>query len=339
MVEIADPVAAIAAIDQFWAWWQMAHEAVARATDDNRADDFADEISRLVVAIDPQLEWELGKGRDTPRSLTVTAAGNFARRGLAERWYRQAPAPDDHWEYHPSRQRDGRIDSAALELGPHRIALADLACTVAPDRDRAVFDIAISHPTFTSLKPNARAQICFLALDWLLGEDGVEEWVGTIAQAPEPGPDWHPLASLREAVDQLIEVGVPESWARLLGEAPDGTPVVVTARRPLKRIRHPMFDLHLAIELAYNDQTAEGLPGPLADEQLQTFEECLIGLCAENGLVVAHATNAGLRSFDVYTDHASDLAQRLTVWSAEVWPGSSVRSELDPSWEAVDSLL
>ncbi|MCP4085348.1 MAG: hypothetical protein GY745_09910 [Actinomycetia bacterium] len=53
----------------------------------------------------------------------------------------------------------------------------------------------------------------------------------------------------------------------------------------------------------------------------------------------AHATNAGLRSFDVYTDHAPDLVQCLTVWSAEVWPGSWVRSELDPSWEVVDSLL
>ncbi len=202
-----------------------------------------------------------------------------------------------------------------------------------------MFDIIVSHPGFAELTDDARAQITFLALDWLLGEDDVGEWLGRIEQAARPEADWHPLSSLRSAVDQLVKVGVPESWATLEGQAPDGSRVVMTTRRPLKRTGHPLFDLHVTIELRFSDQTAEGLPGPRAVEQLQVFEDHLAELCAANGVLVAYATNAGLRSYDVYTDHASDLAERLTSWTSDAWPGSSLRTELDPAWEAVDAFL
>src|SRR5688572_19683652 len=98
-------------IGDFWAWWAGARPKVEAAIAAREVGGLVDEFSTHVVAIHPDLEWELSKGQVAEHVLVVTSAGNPELRSLAERWRLAGPEPDATFEYASARAPDpGALD-------------------------------------------------------------------------------------------------------------------------------------------------------------------------------------------------------------------------------------
>ena len=109
----------VSAIADFWAWWSSARTRVRETIDAGGAETLADELNGRVTAIHPDLQWEFAKGRGSRIALVVSPGGNPRVRAAAARWLAEAPARDDVWEYHRSRQADPDAFSARFESGGH----------------------------------------------------------------------------------------------------------------------------------------------------------------------------------------------------------------------------
>src|SRR5215470_14495074 len=116
----------VPAIADFWAWWATARGRVQDTIESGRAETLADELHTHVAAIHPSLQWEFAQGGRSRHALVVSAGGDARVRAAAARWLAEAPAPDEIWEYHRSRQADPEALAATLEVDGHRLDLSEL---------------------------------------------------------------------------------------------------------------------------------------------------------------------------------------------------------------------
>ena len=325
-----DPVA------EFWSWWPGARPRVERAIESGEWGTLIDEFSMRVHAIDPGLEWELGRGQVARHSLCVTPAGKGELRAVTERWRVAGPRPDATWEYAAARPADLEALDRTLRFDETELNLVELRLGVTVDDEREQVDVVVHHPRFASMTDEAKTTVSFLVLDWLMGEDGVERWIGSVSTSDEDRPASVPADALTEIIGALQGRHPEPSWSLLKATGPDGRPILALARRPLKRVEHPLFDLHGGIELPFVEQTPEGVPLPPALDRLRAFEDHLLALGVDDLLVAAHETYAGTRTLHVYCD--SHGAARSTVddfLGKQRWPGLRVTWSLDPGWEAI----
>lgn len=325
-------------IEDFWGWWASGGRAAAEAGIGGAGfKGFTGAMTRRVEAMHPGLAWELAPGEAAEHALVVTAAGVPEVRCTAERWYQQAPAPGEAWEYHPARQASPSSLTAELEFGGHWLKLEELLFDLHIDNDRDVIDTVVFHPSFAKMSSQARGQVGFLALDWALGEDGVARWIGGFGIADARPAAGVPANGLIEVVEALsVRVGKPR-WALLRGEW-DGAVVLALLAVPAKWVDHPLLDQHIAVTLPFADQTAAGLPSPTSLGQLRELEDELADRLRPTALLVAHETTQGTRMLHLYAD-SDDLTfveqARLAVSG---WPGATVESSLDPGWRAIRHL-
>jgi hypothetical protein len=69
------------------------------------------------------------------------------------------------------------------------------------DEERVRAHVNLYHPAFSRLTPGHRHQVAALLLDWLLGEDNVQRWIGTINATGTDIPDSLPAAALPEIIE------------------------------------------------------------------------------------------------------------------------------------------
>ncbi|MBW2454771.1 MAG: hypothetical protein JRI68_09680, partial [Deltaproteobacteria bacterium] len=177
--------------------------------------------------------------------------------GSLSGWLAEGAKPDEVWEYHPARQprADGPRE---LSLGGKQLQLAELTACWSVDRAREVLSVTLHHTQFDELDATHRAHAAFVALDDLLGEDGVELWLGNVELATQPPSQAHPLAELRQAVSDLEQEATGEHWVSRQGDI-DGSPMVVTVNRALKAVRHLTLDQHARIDIVLEDPNKLGL--------------------------------------------------------------------------------
>ena len=319
------------AIAAFWGWWDL--EGSASIADSIAAGDYAHVPSLLSARtsmIDPELEWELGVGVGSKYSLTVTAGGLAALRPLAERWKRAAPASCETWQYSAARERVPDPAGKVLEFAGHRFTLADSRWSLRLDERRSCVDVGIWHPAFAALSSADRGTVAFLFLDWMLGEDGVERWVGEV-EFDAVLENGYPHTSLLQAIEHVASTMGERTWVQLRSRTSIGTPVVATARRPLRWIDRPDFDLHSAVRVSYLDRDAEGLPNPGAEDWLRQFEDALVGSLGNRAMLLATKTAEGHRTLYLHTDSedapSNDLIRRFAEVNSAV-----VRQEIDATW-------
>ncbi|MEV6299456.1 DUF695 domain-containing protein [Actinoplanes sp. NPDC051861] len=328
-----DPVAAI---DAFWAWWATARPRAERQITGDADDRLIAEIGALVSAIHPELEWEFTAGTASRHLLVVSACGDPALRSLAERWRRAGPAPDETFGYASARQGSpDALDGGHLSIAGHELDLDELRFSAEPDEERDCVHVEVWHPAFPSMPDGARNQVAFLSLDWLLGEDGVEIWVGGIEAITTPGatltgPE---LAALVAALDPAD--GEPR-WRAMSGTV-DGHPVVAIAQSPLRPARWPGHDLHVRLEVPYHRRDGNGLPTKEALADLHALEDH-ISVHADGAVVVAHETSDGLRTTHLYADRPAAAHALEPLISS--WPDGRVRLTVtpDPAWEQIAHL-
>ncbi len=327
------PTAAIAA---FWQWWPTARPRIEAAIAGGGWDGLPDEVTQRIKAISPDLEWEFGAGRQSAHALVVSAAGSRELRVLAERWYRAAPPPDRTWEFHPARQPDPQAFTRMIQFGPHQLGLGELRFGHVPDDDRRQLDVVVYHPGFATVPERDRTQVSFLALDWLLGEDVVGAWIGVIDATTDPGIAPDTGDGLRTAVATLADE--PPLWTVLTGTSPGGRPVMATVQTPLRPIRWPLFDQHIAVVLPYPPADERGLPDGHMLEELRTFEDRLVGRLDHTAALIAHETSDGRRVLHLYADAATPATGLAEAMRTE-WPGGArVTVDHDPNWEGVAHL-
>jgi hypothetical protein len=233
----ASTIGSTSAIAEFWSWWSANRARIQETVETGASSTLAEELNDRVSAIHPDLQWEFAKGRGSRIALVVSPGGNPRVRAAAARWLAEAPAPDEVWEYHRSRQADPDAFSARFESAGHVVELSDLLFAFTVNTDRRRVDVTAYHPGFADVPEGMRAQICFLALDWLLGEDAVEIWVGPVEWSTTPVAGAQPPAALAAAVAELSAPTPEPTWAVAGGTDRSGAPVVAMMQLPLRSVR------------------------------------------------------------------------------------------------------
>lgn len=326
-------------IARFWSWWiDGGAERTVAAMRNGQTDATSAELASMVSAIHPGLQWEVTTGRRAPHALCVSGGGQPELRTTAERWVQAAPDTDERWEFRSARLADPDALTAQLHLGPYEVTVGDASCLVAVDGARHVLDVTLHEPTFPKMVEQARMQVAHLMLAWLLGEDNVERWLGRVDVSVTDPPASMPIAALPELVRSLADQPSQPAWSTW--EAIAGSHVVVVAaRRPLKRVDHPLLDLHLAVTLRYTDRTEYGLPTEAAAHQLRREQEGLLSRLGSNALLIGHETGGGARVLHLYGDsEVSATAERTWEWAAGV-TGASVTTRLDLGWREAARFL
>jgi hypothetical protein len=321
-------------IIDFWTWWPGARPrltATLAAGDGGMS--MAEEISRRVAAINLKLDWELSAGTAAQHAFTLSCAGNAELRAAAARWLALAPPADQTWEFHDARQPNQDFDGAQLRIDGHDLLL-DGTRFLLVSREHAV-DVSVYHPAFADLPDRARTQISFLCLDWALGEQAVEIWVGRVEVATTRSEPMHGVAEFRRIVSDLADQHAEPRW-NILGGEKSGHAIVVTAQVPLRPARWPRFDTHVALTLPFEGR-GNGLPTDTALESLRSFEDGLTPLLGSDGELLAHETHRGLRTLHYYVDGDTPVAQRLTN-AVTGWRKGQCRSTPDPSFRAIRHL-
>jgi hypothetical protein len=322
------------AVAQFWRWWPGVRGRVEAAIATGQWGELTPEVSARVAAIHPDLQWEFARGTKAKHALVVCAAGDHRLRAAAARWRAAAPPVDDQWEYHAARQPEPANFTAILDLGGQRIALQDLRFAYLLDANRCQIDVVCHHPVFAETPEQVRQQITFLALDWLLGEEAVELWVGGVAWETVRPHDAQPPRELGAAVAELAARYEKPVWAVLSGHDADGYPILATVQQPLKPARWPRFDTHLAVTLPYEKDNV-GLPTDTALQALRAFEDELATVLGADGALVAHESNRGQRTLHVYADGESSVPAAVRRAASG---RATIQSKRDPSFTGIDHL-
>lgn len=321
-----------AALD-FWQWWAANRDEVTAAVDAGRAPDLADRLTDAVRRGIGDVEWEMGPARTKRHALVVSAAGDRVKRAATQQWW--ASAPDDpDWEFFPARQPEPDFGNLRLGIAGHDWELNDTRFDWAATDDGRL-DVTVWHPRMADVPQQARHQVAFLALDWAIGEDMVEQWVAAIDADTVPD-DAAGVDGLRAAIGGLAE-STADNWVLLEGET-EGHRLVAMARAPMPRLLHLDKPVHVQLQLQYGEERDDGLPGSdtlAAANALQDAAETAADLDA---VLVAIETGNGVRTLHFYATHR-DVAERLRPvaagWTAGGW---AVEAEDDPGWLAVDLL-
>lgn len=293
-----------------------------------------DELTRRVVSIDEGLAWHFSAGTHSEHRLTISAGGQAEVRPIAERWLRAAPPADTTWEFRASQEADPSALSNVLEIGEARVDLSETVFSLRSDVDRLRVDIGVYHPQFGALPDDVKVQISFLVLDWLLGEDDVERWLGSVealAAAPSPSADSDDLLA---AVAALAELRNLDEWVLARWVDADGAPAMASFRKALRWIDFPALDQHLTVTTSFTSRD-DGLPLDAAVlDSLHLFEDELEETIRGYGVLVAHETTRGHRSFHIYLDSEDQNAAHSAIsWATN--HGAQIRSDKDPAWTAV----
>lgn len=315
----ADPIGA------FWQWWPTARPRVEQAIDGGTwPDGLVADLNARVRAIDPDLEWEFGRGTSARHVLVVTAAGNRSLRAVAERWWRAGPPSDDTFEFAAARRPSLDAAEGTLTFGGVTLDLSALRFAAEPDDGAAVIHVTVGHPGFADVPDDVRWRVAFLALDWLLGEDGVEVWVGAIDVTVDPGPTLTPTALASLFADHAA-AHRDGRWAILHGNG-----LLASIQVPLRPARWPAFDTHVRVTVPFRD-----LKVALPD--LRDLED-RIHAYVDGAALVAHETTGGRRTFHLYADGPVPAEAVRPIIAS--WPhgrvGVAVRP--DAAWDGIRHL-
>lgn len=316
-------------ISDFWAWWAESGHTISP----HGVSPAHDELTRRVQAIHPELTWHFGPGESSEHRLTVSAGGIAAVRPAAERWCRAAPRPDSTWEYRPAQQADPDSLTHRLEIAGHQVELSATRFDVDIDHDARRVHVGVFHPSFAGMPIEARQQVTFLVLDWTLGEDQVERWLGGIDTLTDAPAEARSAQDLVAAVAELETARDPDEWAVAEWTSESGQPGLAMFRTGIRWIDEPTLDLHHEIVVPFEAQD-NGLPEPQALERLRGLEDELIEAIGDRGVLVAHQTSAGRRTFHVYTD-GDDQNVADALHAALTTPDATMTSAADPAWHAV----
>lgn len=317
-------------VTAFWEWWS----AEGCVLDPSTRSPLTDELAARVAAVHGDLAWHLSAGADSEHRLTVSGNGVPELRPVAARWLRAAPPTDETWEFRASQEADPRALTDTLTIAGHTVDLSATRFQIETHPETLRMDLGVYNPDFERLPAGAPLQVIFLVLDWLLGEDDVERWVAGVERVEDAAAAPSSAGDVTDAVASLRRGRDPEEWTLAGWDEESGLQGLALFRRGLRWVDHPTLDSHHLIHVSYSAQ-GNGLPADTSElERLRAFESELATRLTGDGMLVAHETLAGRRTFHVYTDSEDQNAgDRLTAWA--VSQRAEVEARHDPAWREV----
>ncbi|WP_031465244.1 hypothetical protein [Sciscionella sediminilitoris] len=190
---------------RFWRRWELLQPEVSAALGDGRPGRFENVLCEVVAELHPNLDFAVEQGQRAMYALVLTGKEDPALRPYTDAWKAAAP-PDDHvWEYHDHVPPVPDPDGVTVNIGAHRIALADVRIAALIDETEGVVDVAVHHPLLGELSEASRANMTFLPLEATLGERRAAEYLGRVETALTEPRGAITLRALRELVDDLAE--------------------------------------------------------------------------------------------------------------------------------------
>jgi hypothetical protein len=189
------------AAETFWQGWYDLLPMVSAALGEGEPHRVEHELCQLVEALHPRLHFSLERGRRSIYALVVTGQEDPELRPFTDAWRAAAPPDDAIWEYHDSVPPVPDPTEVTVNLGEHRIALADVRVVAQVDED--VVDVAVFHPGFRDLDEAARQTMTFLPLDATLGERVAAERLRRVETAEAEPAGAITLLEFRELVRGL----------------------------------------------------------------------------------------------------------------------------------------
>jgi hypothetical protein len=163
----ADPEAAAI---RFWRGWFELLPQINAALGDREPQRVEYELCRLVAGLHPDLHFSLERGRRAIYALVVTGQEDPGLRPYTDAWKSAAPDEDAIWEYHDAVPPVPDPTEVTVNLGAHRISLADVRVGVTAVDESGTIDVVVYHPRLAELDDAARSVMTFLPLDATLGE-------------------------------------------------------------------------------------------------------------------------------------------------------------------------
>ncbi|MDQ1059972.1 hypothetical protein QFZ23_003873 [Arthrobacter globiformis] len=328
------------AVGAFWRWWSAAGAGlITAAVMTGVYADLPEIIGAMVMAIHPELRWETGPGARSRHRLCVSGGGDPRLRSLAERWRRAAPPPTESWEFAAAREHQPGMLTGTLEGLDQPVNLGLARVAVDWDERRALAELTVFHPAFTSMSTNDCRQASRLLVDWLLGEDDVQRWVGGINVTPADPRDSQPAAIVPEFFQAVATRNPDPRWTMREAKTSSGHRVIVCALRPLRWVDHPLMDLHTAVRISYRRTGDDGLPDGEALIRLLHLEQDLDSLVGPRGRLVASATSNGLRVLHWYSDSEDQNGRDSFDRYARSRQNVQVTHTYDPGWGCVQKFI
>lgn len=258
----------------------------------------------------------------------------MALRAITERWVSRAPAPTAVWEYYPARQASVGARSA-LKLGPAEMAFEEFLVELDTDNTRRLVNVRVFHPEFQRLPEEQRGLATVLFLDGVLGEDGVERWIGAVDTTDTQPPKAGPAEVLLREVDRLGSCPGEESFAILEGRTENGL-VVATINMALKRVDHLLLDQHYEIHIKLEDPTDQGLTTPEEGTELNRIEDTLVASLGPDAVYIGRETRGGERVIHFHASAVGPVPGRIAEWEkAHSNRNLETVATDDPQWEVL----
>jgi hypothetical protein len=197
---VRDPVAAAT---EFWRGWAELLPTVSAALGDREPNRVENDLCELVAVVHPQLHFSLERGQRAIYALVISGQEDPRLRPFTDAWKAAAPPENAIWEYHDSVPPVPDPTEVTVNLGIHRIALADVRVAVQVDETEGVVDVAVHHPKLVELDPAAREALTYLPLDATLGERLAAERLRRVETAEAEPQGSIGLLELREIVGGL----------------------------------------------------------------------------------------------------------------------------------------
>ncbi|UVS81249.1 hypothetical protein [Actinokineospora sp. UTMC 2448] len=187
----------------FWAAWHHHLPTIAAALGDGEPQRVEALLCELVAELHPDLHFALERGERAIYALVVSGQEDPELRPLTDAWKAAAPPDDAIWEFHDSVPPVPDPTQVTVNIGAHRLALADVRVHAQVDGD--VVDVAVHHPLLSELAPDMRQAMTFLPLDATLGERVAGERLRRVETAEQEPADSIGLLELRDLV-----LGLPQ---------------------------------------------------------------------------------------------------------------------------------
>lgn len=189
--------------ERFWCGWQEMLPEVAAALGDREPGRVENQLCGLVGDLHPDLHFALERGQRAIYALVVSGQEDPRLRPFTDAWKTAAPAEDAIWEYHDAVPPVPDPTQVTVNLGAHRIRLADVRVVAQVDEAEGVVDVAVHHPAMAELDPPARSAMTYLPLDAALGERLAAERLRRVETAETEPADTIGLLELRTLVRDL----------------------------------------------------------------------------------------------------------------------------------------
>jgi hypothetical protein len=189
--------------ERFWCGWQEALPEIAGALGDREPGRVENQLCDLVAGLHPELHFSLERGQRAIYALVVSGQEDPRLRPFTDAWKDAAPPEDAIWEYPDSVPPVPDPTLVTVNLGPHRIPLAEVRIVAQVDEAAGVVDVAVHHPVMADLDEAARSAMTYLPLDAALGERLAAERLRRVETAETEPADTIGLLELRTLVRDL----------------------------------------------------------------------------------------------------------------------------------------